>query len=305
MNYRSVLLLGLTLLLPVLAWPQGSVNADSLFLTNGEIITAEITAFYPQTLTFTKDDHPAGVRLSVLNRVSLDGRGLVFRDSSGYLFPVDSLNALLKKRTHWHIRAGEALRQQDHPRTPGYFDNPDAEQQISIGWGAGTPGMFIGMFDDVFLVLGHAIISAFIGNPDDIIINEEKPFQMLAAYRYIPGPGQAIGLCITYEQTGSRYRTESGDWSGWKRLHLYTIAFETEYYWLHGQYFHLYSGVGVGAMFQNYTYGGGLGGYSENRTSWAAQLNLLGLSFGGRFKGFVQAGGGYRGILSGGFSWQL
>lgn len=69
--------------------------------------------------------------------------------------------------------------------------------------------------------------------------------------------------------------------------------------WLRKPHVGLYSklGVGAGMAVDN-------GDSAENNISWSGQITPLGFDFGGeRFRGFIEAGVGMQGIVSGGIRW--
>lgn len=95
-----------------------------------------------------------------------------------------------------------------------------------------------------------------------------------------------------------------GDNVGTFKESNYIVAVELDYHWIMKPGFQMYSGAGFGVRFRH-------GTYTTTETETVSRvlptfhLNALGLRFGGKIGFFLEAGVGYKGMLSGGLNAQF
>ena len=132
----------------------------------------------------------------------------------------------------------------------------------------------------------------------------EQTGAIFVTYRFFPNNNLSIGITGGIERVKGIIQINAED-SGVYYNDYFSGALEFDYRYISRGRIQLYSGGGVGIMFNEekndiYT-------YQENSEefNFAYQVNLIGFRYGGIFGVFIEAGYGYKGILKLGFNIQL
>jgi len=96
----------------------------------------------------------------------------------------------------------------------------------------------------------------------------------------------------------------AGDDVGTFREKNYIVAAELDYHWIMRQGFQMYSGAGFGVRFRHGTYAA-TEADTVTKVLPAFHLNALGVRFGRKVGFFLEAGVGYKGLVSGGINAQF
>ncbi len=132
----------------------------------------------------------------------------------------------------------------------------------------------------------------------------EQTGALYLTYRFFPAPKVTIGITGGFERVKGKIQTNSM-LDGYYYNDYVSGALEIDYRYIKKPRFQLYSGAGIGIMFNeetnempdNYE-------FNEN-FNLAYQVNLIGIRYGGIFGVFLEAGFGYKGIIKAGMSVQL
>lgn len=132
----------------------------------------------------------------------------------------------------------------------------------------------------------------------------EQTGAIFVTYRFFPNSNLSIGLTGGIERVKGIIQINAEDAGVYYNDYL-SAAMEFDYRYISRGRIQLYSGGGLGIMFneeENDIYS-----YQERSEefNFAYQVNLLGFRYGGIFGVFVEAGYGYKGILKLGFNVQL
>lgn len=142
--------------------------------------------------------------------------------------------------------------------------------------------------------------------------NGGSPNYLLSA-KYFFSKRMAVGITFGLEtingESNSDYTMASSSPQYSYNRTYYTIAPEMEFVYVNRRWFRFYAlfGAGVALVKEQYDYYQG-GSNPENKTNSVSpnmQITPLGLGFGGRLKGNIEVGLGYKGLLNCGISYNF
>lgn len=132
----------------------------------------------------------------------------------------------------------------------------------------------------------------------------EQTGALYIGYRFFPAPKLTIGVTLGFERVKGKIMGDNF-FEGTYYNDYVCGAFEMDYRYLNKPKFQMYSGAGIGVMFNEET--NQAPNFYEFNESFdlAFQINLVGIRYGGIFGVFIEAGYGYRGMIKAGLSVQL
>ncbi|MDR1652116.1 MAG: hypothetical protein LBS01_00420 [Prevotellaceae bacterium] len=168
------------------------------------------------------------------------------------------------------------------------------KHEISIGAGIWSTG-------NLAFTLSDAFINAIDIAGDVQLENRSASPVYHVSYKHFPNRKLAIGVTLAAGTEKATGRDENQHNGKLKRSYA-NIAIEPAYYYLNREKFKLYGLVGVGLLYlyQNYTPNNGK---EKDQSLYAAdfQVTPIGIKVGNAIGGYLEAGIGYKGIISCGF----
>lgn len=171
----------------------------------------------------------------------------------------------------------------------------DRRHDLSLGYGVLSIDQAADVFTDIITIV---LTMGTFGK-----VNQEFTGVPFLTYHYSAnsrfGFGGAIGA---YSASGDLEL--AGDTVGTFKERNYIAAVELDYHWLMKPNFQMYSGLGFGVRYRR-------GTYTATETDTVSKvlptfhLNVIGLRFGRKVGFFLEAGVGYKGMLSGGLDAQF
>ena len=176
--------------------------------------------------------------------------------------------------------------------------NEDLKNEIGVSYGAGLSLIGDG--------IGNGIGKAF-GQLGGYKYTNDKQFGSLSVeyFRHLNSNNRvAIGGIFAYSRYGEdevKDNVKVGD----RTRNYFTLMPAVKYYWVNKNNFGLYSKVAVGATYMSSKVTEN--GVDENNSKvyFMCQVSAIGVEFGGKLRGFVEAGVGEQGIVLAGLKYKF
>ena len=176
--------------------------------------------------------------------------------------------------------------------------NEDLKNEIGVSYGAGLSLIGDG--------IGNGIGKAF-GQLGGYKYTNDKQFGSLSVeyFRHLNSNNRvAIGGIFAYSRYGEdelKDNVKVGD----RTRNYFTLMPAVKYYWVNKNHFGLYSKVAVGATYMSSKVTEN--GVDENNSKvyFMCQVSAIGVEFGGKLRGFVEAGVGEQGIVLAGLKYKF
>jgi len=169
------------------------------------------------------------------------------------------------------------------------------QHDLALGYGVLSIDQAADIFTDIITIV---LTMGTFGK-----VNQEFTGVPFLTYHYSAnsrfGFGGAIG---GYSSSGDLQL--AGDTVGTFKERNYVAAVELDYHWLMKPSFQMYSGLGFGVRFRRGTYTAEAAD-TVSKVLPTFHLNVIGLRFGRKVGFFLEAGVGYKGMLSGGLDAQF
>lgn len=179
----------------------------------------------------------------------------------------------------------------------GNVNAQDKKHQIAVGIGA----VSIDELADMFTTFEEAVIS--LGSCS--FENFETSGAINVTYNYKVSDVIHIGGAVTFESI-SKDVIVLKEKTGKYEEDFVTIAAECKFAWLNRDFIQLYSRAGVGITLVNGKYTKNNGdSNSDSGSHFNFQASLFGIRIGKDFGGYLELGGGYKGMVSVGLSLRL
>ena len=178
--------------------------------------------------------------------------------------------------------------------------NEDLKHEFGISYGVGVSTIGDGIDNAV----GRGIWESLEGTKWE----NDKQFGTLAAeyFCYLNGnPKLAIGSILSYAQFGEDVVKDTK--IGERTRHYISVIPALKYSWVNKNSWALYSKLGVGPMLMMERSKDLVKNSDETDSQFyfAFQASLLGVEFGGKLRGFIEAGVGEQGILLAGLKYKF
>lgn len=166
------------------------------------------------------------------------------------------------------------------------------EHEIELGVGVWSSNQIVTAFSDI--IVTALPLGIKMENSTDI-----GEFHL--GYKYSMTERFGLGSIFSFNYGYADGAVNSIKTGEFKR-YFYTIAVEGDFKYIDNPNFKLYSLLGLGVTYyhQNYKEIGSNGTEKNDELYFNFQITPIGVKFGNRIGGFVEAGFGYRGILSAG-----
>ena len=176
--------------------------------------------------------------------------------------------------------------------------NEDLKNEIGVSYGAGLSLIGDG--------IGNGIGKAF-GQLGGYKYTNDKQFGSLSVeyFRHLNSNNRvAIGGIFAYSRYGEdelKDNVKVGD----RTRNYFTLMPAVKYYWVNKNNFGLYSKVAAGATYMSSKVTEN--GVDENNSKvyFMCQVSAIGVEFGGKLRGFVEAGVGEQGIVLAGLKYKF
>lgn len=124
-------------------------------------------------------------------------------------------------------------------------------------------------------------------------------------YKIAPADRWMVSFDTYYEASKSEVFFDDVP-NGNVRYSYLTLGLGTDYHYVSGSWFQMYSGLGIAYSFENARYDGSNNDIQDTKHSYINfHLNALGFRFGKAFAVFAEVGFGYKGLLHAGLSYQF
>jgi hypothetical protein len=163
--------------------------------------------------------------------------------------------------------------------------------ELSVGAGVWSTS-------NLAFTLGDAFVNA-IDIAGTVQFEEQKASPVYhISYKYFPKQKFGVGATFATGSERATGKTDNQDNGKLKRAYI-NIAIEPTYYYLNRKHFKLYGLVGVGLLYlhQDYTPNNGEK-KSQSLYTTDFQITPIGIKAGNAIGGYLEAGLGYRGIIS-------
>ena len=171
--------------------------------------------------------------------------------------------------------------------------------KIKLGYGLITT-------NEIALVF-ETIAAQTIANID--LVNGKNIGSFFLEYKHPISEKLMIGATFAYQTVSHDYQNRSDKTIiGTEKNTFYTFAAEIDYNYIDKTKFQLYSGLGLGytMLKDSFAYkSGSLSNLSGSSGLFNYHITGLGLSFGEKIGFFLEAGFGYKGIISGGLNFNF
>ena len=179
--------------------------------------------------------------------------------------------------------------------------NSKLKNEIGVSYGLGLSLIGDG--------LGNAIGRGLVDNATGRQWANDKQFGSLSLeYFHHINPMFAVGGIASYSQYGEDVVLKSNQVKEGERTRNYfTVMPAIKCNWINKDHFALYSKLGVGATILSETAKDDKKGTSESDSSlfFAFQVSAIGVEFGSKLRGFVEAGVGEQGIILAGIRYKF
>lgn len=178
--------------------------------------------------------------------------------------------------------------------------NEDLKHEIGVSYGFGVSCIGDG--------IGNALGNGIFDSLGKVKWTNDKQFGTLALeyFYHLDEPKVAVGAIATYAQYGEDL--EKNDKKVGDRIRRYFALMPSiKYYWINKNSFGLYSKLAAGAMLL----ANKASDVETDKTDkdskmyFMWQVSAIGFEFGGKFRGFIEAGAGEQGIVLGGLKYKF
>ena len=211
--------------------------------------------------------------------------GTVF-ENEAYIYSIDSLNHFLFKRDN---------KNPDIVFRNGRQAQIKGNHEFSISVGLLTTAQYIDFLKSIFSVIATG---------DDITEESNGSIHLLLGYRYITNKNWIYGVHLNIERYKYNLFTDNKK-IGFSDLNYFSLAFDVSYYWLKFDWFHLYSGLGLGIYHISFDTDRNTEVTFKNPLGPAIHINIIGLKAGKKLFFLFETGAGYRGIFTIGLAYKL
>jgi len=178
--------------------------------------------------------------------------------------------------------------------------NSELKNEISISYGASVSTIT----DGIGNAIGNGVIESMTGRE----WANEKQFGSLSIeyFHHLSDPKVAVGVIGTFCQYGEDVVNRSSKAKEGERTRNYfTVMPSIKYAWINKDHFALYSKAAIGLTLEQDKQK--MNGKTSNNSqvSLAFQFSAIGVEFGGKFRGFVEAGVGEQGIVLAGLRYKF
>lgn len=188
-----------------------------------------------------------------------------------------------------------------------YTNAQDTKNQISIGYGVVS---IQGIADAELTILSDLFTDIFTLGTTKINSSSTGTGVIELRMKHFVGERVSIGIRMNYanynHEDDITFTDGSTTTMKWYNRFI-TGMLDFNFYYIHKEGFSLYSGIAVGGSFNqteisniSNTTNVGSNDKTDNSTLFAFHVNGIGARFGKTFGGFVEAGFGYSGLMSGG-----
>ena len=179
--------------------------------------------------------------------------------------------------------------------------NSELKNEIGVSYGAGMS--LIG--DGLGNAIGRGIVDGITGRQ----WTNDKQFGSLSLeYFHHTSPKFAVGGIFSYSQYGEDVVLKSNQVKEGERMRNYfTVMPAIKCNWINKEHFALYSKFGIGATFMSEKVDDLTNRTSQSdcHTYLAFQVSAIGVEFGSKLRGFVEAGVGEQGIILAGIRYKF
>ncbi|MBQ6202545.1 MAG: hypothetical protein IJK46_00415 [Prevotella sp.] len=180
--------------------------------------------------------------------------------------------------------------------------NEDLKHEIGVSYGGGISLIADGIGNAVGRGLWEGITGYEWTN--------DKQFGTLAVeyFYHTNDPKLAVGGIVTYSQYGEDVvKKDSRQVTGERTRRYISVMPSVKYYWVNKNHFGLYTKVAAGAMLLSEKSKDKEINKDESNSKiyFMGQLSPVGVEFGGKFRGFVEAGFGEQGIVLAGLKYKF
>jgi hypothetical protein len=172
------------------------------------------------------------------------------------------------------------------------------KHDVSFQYGFVSNDQVVDIFENIVMIV------ITLGN----FYKDDMKFSGLPFLTYHYAPNSRFGFGGTvgyYSASGSLKRDAGGAAIGDFKERNYIGAVELDYHWVMRPSFQIYSGAGFGVRIRRGTYTDEDETDTISKTMPTFHINALGLRFGGKIGFFVEAGYGYKGVISVGLNGQF
>jgi len=185
-----------------------------------------------------------------------------------------------------------------------YAQQGNSELNLMVSDAAPTV-LILTIFDE----LGTALKANY-GDYDKENKDKSIPGMISASYLYKVNKWLAAGGDLGYLHLNQEIKLTSRDGSKpdeliKRKTNLFTVMPTAKFYYLQRENINLYGVLAVGALFSGKTEKSSTLEDKENFTTFAFQINPIGIRVGKRFGGFAELGFGMKGFATAGFSMRL
>ena len=180
--------------------------------------------------------------------------------------------------------------------------NEDLKHEIGVSYGIGVSTISDGIGNGV----GRGIFENIMGYE----WTNDKQFGSLAVeyFYHTNNPKLAVGGIITYAKYGEDVmKKENKNIVGERTRHYISVMPSVKYYWINKNHFGLYSKAAAGAMLlsekskdNEFNKEG-----SDSKLYFMGQVSPIGVEFGSKVRGFIEAGCGEQGIVLAGLKYKF
>lgn len=179
--------------------------------------------------------------------------------------------------------------------------NEQLKNEIGVSYGAGLS--MIG--DGIGNGIGNGLIEQGLGVYK---WDNQKQFGSLSVeyFRHLNNPKLAVGVIGSFSRCSEDVILKSDNVKkGDRARNYFTVMPAIKYSWINKKHFALYSKGAVGITVMNVKSNQGTYSSNDSKVYFAFQASLVGVEFGGKLRGFVEAGVGEQGIVLAGLKYKF
>ena len=180
--------------------------------------------------------------------------------------------------------------------------NEDLKHEIGVSYGAGLSTISDG--------IGNSVGCGLWENWGGYEWTNDKQFGTLAVeyFYHTNNPKLAVGAIATFAQYGEDVmKKDTKQITGERTRNYFSVMPSVKYYWVNKNHFGLYSKAAAGVMLLSEKSKDKEFNKEETSSSlyFMGQVSALGVEFGGKVRGFVEAGCGEQGIVLAGLKYKF
>ncbi len=180
--------------------------------------------------------------------------------------------------------------------------NSELKNEVGISYGLGMSTIGDGLGN----AFGRGLIEYNTGR--EWANNKQFGSLSIEYFRHLSNPKIAVGAIASYSRYGEDVVLKSTQVKEGERTRNYfTVMPAVKFNWINKDHFALYSKLGVGGTIVSETAKDDKKGTSESNSHlyFAYQVSALGVEFGSKLRGFVEAGVGEQGIILAGIRYKF